>query len=62
MTHALFAAVDSAVEDLPHAINLIQAAINRQVGILLDFVPGKPELTESVMALCEEKTGKASSR
>jgi len=54
MTDALVAMVNTAVEDLHEARGKLQAAVDRQVGILRELVPERPELTDHVVASFEE--------
>eukprot|EP00930_Biecheleria_cincta_P003260 TRINITY_DN104183_c0_g1_i1.p1 TRINITY_DN104183_c0_g1~~TRINITY_DN104183_c0_g1_i1.p1 ORF type:complete len:995 (-),score=208.30 TRINITY_DN104183_c0_g1_i1:191-3175(-) len=50
MTDALVSVMTAAVDDQADAHQKLQAAVDRQKGILLELVPGKPELTDAVIA------------
>jgi aspartokinase/homoserine dehydrogenase 1 len=50
MTDALVGVVTSAVDDMEGAIAQIEVVAQRQIGIIMDLVPGRPELTDPVVA------------
>lgn len=54
MTDALVSVMTAAVDDQADAQEKLQAAVDRQKGILLELVPGKPELTDPVCANLEK--------
>jgi aspartokinase/homoserine dehydrogenase 1 len=54
MTDALVSVMTVAVDDQADAQQKLQAAVDRQMGILLELVPGRPELTDPVCANLEK--------
>jgi aspartokinase/homoserine dehydrogenase 1 len=54
MTDALVAVVNESVGDFDKASELLKAAADRQKGILLEAVPGKPEITDPVIKNIDE--------
>eukprot|EP00931_Biecheleriopsis_adriatica_P023644 TRINITY_DN14888_c0_g1_i3.p1 TRINITY_DN14888_c0_g1~~TRINITY_DN14888_c0_g1_i3.p1 ORF type:complete len:1013 (-),score=218.24 TRINITY_DN14888_c0_g1_i3:55-3093(-) len=54
MTDALAGVVNSAVNDMDGACEKLDAAIARQIGILQELVPGRPDLTDPVCANLEK--------
>ncbi|CAK0830129.1 unnamed protein product, partial [Prorocentrum cordatum] len=53
MTDALVSVITTAVHDRDAAAAQLRAAVARQVGITLELVPGRPELTDPVVASLE---------
>jgi len=54
MTDALVGVVSAALEDMSLAEERLSAASARQKGILLELVPGRPDLTDQVFANIEK--------
>eukprot|EP00929_Paragymnodinium_shiwhaense_P116675 TRINITY_DN8644_c0_g2_i1.p1 TRINITY_DN8644_c0_g2~~TRINITY_DN8644_c0_g2_i1.p1 ORF type:complete len:1068 (+),score=295.72 TRINITY_DN8644_c0_g2_i1:104-3205(+) len=58
MTDALISVVNAAVDDIAEAEKLLQAAAERQIGILHELAPGRADLIDPVVANIEsDKAG-----
>jgi aspartokinase/homoserine dehydrogenase 1 len=53
MTDALVSVISTAVNDKDTAAEKLKAAVKRQVDIVLELVPGRPDLTDPVVANLE---------